>query len=222
MGSPEYQKEANTIVNTSENGLLPSFAKDSELTEKKRQQIVNAACKLFFRKGFHGTTIREIATAASMSMGQLYHYISSKDDVLFLIYRHMQTLWREHLAQCGIEDIHDPVERLREALRQTIAFMVKNRELLLFIYTETKYLDKRHLGAVLEMDNQEVVGFWRKILQGIETKEPIRGDIDLLANLVSYLMVFPPMRGWNMKNIPQEKITKGLIDFILMGLGFKV
>ena len=96
-----------------------------------------------------------------MSMGQLYHYISSKDDVLFLIYKHMQVIWFENLVRSEIEEIEDPIIRLKQALKQTTIFMLKNRELFLFVYTETKYLEKKHLRVVLEMDDKNVVGFFQ-------------------------------------------------------------
>jgi len=70
--------------------LIPFSAKDPELIKMKHQRIVDCSCKIFFKKGFHPTTIRDIATACDMSMGQLYHYISSKDDVLFLVHKEMQ------------------------------------------------------------------------------------------------------------------------------------
>ena len=42
--------------------LIPSSAKDLALIEQRQKQIVEAACKLFFKKGFHGTNMREIAS----------------------------------------------------------------------------------------------------------------------------------------------------------------
>jgi len=220
MITPKNPSGLNPVPDRRQDELLPTCAKDIDLIEKKRRQIVEGACRIFFKKGFHRTTIREIAASAGMSMGQLYHYISSKDDVLFLIYRHMQTIWCAHLVQSGIDDIEDPVEKFKEALRQTTAFMMKNRKLFLFIYTETKYLDKRHLRVVKEMDDQDVVGFWRKILREVNVEKPVWGDINLLANIVSYLMVFLPMRGWNMKENSPEDVANSLIDFILKGIGF--
>ncbi len=199
--------------------LVPSPAKDMDLIEMKHQQIVNGACRLFFKKGFHRTTIREIALASGMSMGQLYHYISSKDDILFLIYKHMQMIWCKHLAQSGVEDIKDPLQRLAEAIRHTLKFMVKNKKLFLFVYTETKYLDKRHLRVVLEMDDKNVVGFWGRLLQEADKEKENEGDLNFLANLISYLMVFLPLRGWNLRDKPTSNHLDSLINFILRGLG---
>jgi AcrR family transcriptional regulator len=201
--------------------LVPSTAKDVDLIESKHQQIVDGACRILFKKGYHSTTIREIAIACEMSMGQLYHYISSKDDVLFLIYKQMQMLWYEHLVKSGVEEIRDPLVRLAKAVRLTLEFALKNRNLFLFLYTETKYLGKRHLRVVLEMDDKTVVGFWRRLLKDVNEAKGIRGDLDFLANLVSYLMVFLPLRGWNLKEKVREKHLDAMTRFILEGVGIK-
>ena len=51
--------------------LVPSSAKDLSLVEQKQTQIVEAACKLFFEKGFHGTNMREIAAESGMSFDEI-------------------------------------------------------------------------------------------------------------------------------------------------------
>ena len=201
--------------------LVPSSAKDADLIDSKHQQIVNAACRLFFKKGYHRTTIREIALASGMSMGQLYHYISSKDDVLFLTYKQMQMLWYEHLVKSGVEEIRDPLERLTKAVRLTLGFALKNKDLFLFLYTETKYLGKRHLQVILEMDDKNVVGFWRRLLKDVTAAKRIKRDVDFLANLLSYLMLFLPLRGWNLKEKVSDPHLDGMTAFILSGLGLR-
>ena len=201
--------------------LVPSSAKDADLIDSKHQQIVNAACRLFFKKGYHRTTIREIALASGMSMGQLYHYISSKDDVLFLTYKQMQMLWYEHLVKSGVEEIRDPLERLTKAVRLTLGFALKNKNLFLFLYTETKYLGKRHLQVVLEMDDKNVVGFWRRLLKDVTGAKRMKRDVDFLANLLSYLMLFLPLRGWNLKEKVGDPQLNAMTVFILSGLGLR-
>jgi len=101
---------------------------------------VDGACRIFFEKGYHPTTIRDIVQACGMSMGQLYHYISSKDDVLYLVHKHMQNIWYEYLENSDYEEAKDPVKKLALALYQTLKFMTKNRKLIQFIYSESKYL----------------------------------------------------------------------------------
>jgi AcrR family transcriptional regulator len=199
----------------SEKHLISTPAKDEDRIQEKHRRIAAGAGRVFFEKGFHRTTIREIALACGMSMGQLYHYISSKDDVLFLIYQDMQEKWFDHLTGSRVEDIEDPRQRLREALRQTMEFMVGHHELFLFVYTETKYLARNHLQAVLEMDDQNVVGFWRRLVEGVIPE----GTVDFTANLISFLMVFPVLRGWNLEPGHMESHLDQLVDFIWRGLG---
>jgi len=198
--------------------LIPFSARNSALIEIKHQQIVNGACELFIDKGFFRTSIREIARASRMSMGQLYHYISSKDDILFLVYRNMEKIWMEHLISIGIEEIEDPFEKLLKALRSTIEYMVENKKLNQFFYTETKFLEKKQLRVALERFDKNFVGFWRRILKEVNKQKPVKIDVNFAAATISYLMFFIPLSGWNLKSKSKKNINY-LADFILRGLG---
>jgi AcrR family transcriptional regulator len=193
--------------------------RDSSLIEKRQQQIVDGACKIFFQKGYHPTTTREIAKECGMSIGQLYHYISSKDDVLYLVHRHMQRVWYDYLKKAGMKQIDDPVEKLTEALHYTLEFMIENKKLVQFIYSESKYLDKKHLRIVLDMDYQNVVGFWRSLLEEVNKTTSIKGDPDFISCIIAYLLAFLALRGWTLKDQPNKKHVDSLVDFILRGLG---
>ena len=199
--------------------LIPSSAKDLDLIEKKQKQIVEAACNLFFQKGFHGTNIREIADESGMSMGQLYHYISSKDDILFLVAKHMQELWYDYLVEFGFEETEDPLTRLTRALRSSIEFPAKHKKLLQFIYSESKYLDKEHLNIILRMDDKNVSGFFRKLLEEVNKEYAIRYDLDLAARYITFITVFIALRGWNLKPWTLKETVDFMVIFILNGLG---
>lgn len=199
--------------------IIPSSAKDLKLIEKKQEQIVEAACRLFFKKGFHGTSIREIANESGMSMGQLYHYISSKDDILFLVAKHMQELWYENLIEFGFEETEEPLARLTRAIRSSIEFPAKHKKLLQFIYTESKYLGKEHLNIILKMDDQNVSGFFQNLLEEVNKKYPIEEDIALAAKYITFVTVFIALRGWNLKQWSLEESVDFQVRFILKGLG---
>ena len=199
--------------------LIKISAKKANAIEAKHRQIVEGACRVFFKKGFHPTSMREIAEAAGMSMGQMYHYISSKDDVLFLIHKHMQTSWYQSLSDIGIEGIDDPVKRLELAIRQSLSYIVENKKLLQFIYTESKYLNKEHLRVVLEMDDTNVVGFWRDLIKDAVQHQGVEADDEFAGNLITYINVFLSLRGWNLKNRSVEDLVEFIVDFVFKGLG---
>jgi AcrR family transcriptional regulator len=199
--------------------LAFASSKNVPLVENRHQQIVDGACKVFFEKGYHPTTIRDIAKACGMSMGQLYHYIRSKDDVLYLMHKHMHKVWYDHLRRSNLEQIDDPVQKFAEALKQILQFQIENKKLIQFAYSESKYLDKRHFKVVLEMDYQHVIGFWRGLLEEVNKKKSVEGDLDILASLVAFILVFVPLRGWTLRDRPTQRVLDSLHDFILKGLG---
>ena len=199
--------------------LISSSTKNIHLMEMKHQKIVDGACPVLFKKGYHLTTIREIAKACDMSMGQLYHYISSKDDILFLVHKHMQKIWYHHLENFGVEKIDDPRQKLLTVFRHTLEFMVENKDLIQFVYSESKHLDKKHLQVILEMDDQNVVGYYRRLLKDISKHKSLKEDLNLCANLIAYLNVFLALRGWNLRKIPTKTTMQFLIDFVTRGIG---
>jgi AcrR family transcriptional regulator len=199
--------------------LIKVSAKKAEAIDKKHKQIVAGACKVFFQRGYHPTSIREISEAAGMSMGQLYHYISTKDDVLFLMHRHMQTSWYKYLTDNLQEDPDDPVKTFTDAMRLTIEFHATHKKLIQFIYSESKYLSKQHLKVVLQMDDQNVVQFWRELLVAVQRKTKLDIDINACANILVFLNVFMPLRGWNLKDRPAKEYKQQLLQFALKAIG---
>src|SRR5690625_7565598 len=65
---------------------IKSSVKDIELVERRRKQIIESAITLFKDKGFHRTTTRAIAKETGFSIGTLYEYVRTKEDVLSLVY----------------------------------------------------------------------------------------------------------------------------------------
>jgi TetR/AcrR family transcriptional regulator, cholesterol catabolism regulator len=206
---------------TAEHELQAGTA-DRELAEMKQRHIVDCASRVLFERGFHRTSIRDVAGACDMSMGQLYHYISSKDDILYLMHRHSQQMWHQHLSDAGFEQITDPVAKLEHGLRISIKYLSANRDLIQFLYTESKYLDREYLHRVLELDDKNVVGFYRHLLS--ELPGPAGERSDLAANLVAFICVFLSLRGWNLRLKSEADVDEAvdyLIDFIFRGLGIE-
>jgi AcrR family transcriptional regulator len=219
---PKPKKASKTkhqVQESPDDDLGIASTQNLPLVEKRHQQIVDGACKVFFKKGYHPTTTRDIAKASGMSIGQLYHYISSKDDVLYLVHKRMQKVWYEYLEKSNFDKIDDPLQKLRKALHYTLLFMIENKRLIQFIYSESKYLDKKHLRIVLDMDYQNVVGYWRSLLKEVDTIRPLQGDSDFLGSVIAYLLAFLALRGWTLEEKPNIKHVDSLVDFILRGVG---
>jgi AcrR family transcriptional regulator len=95
---------------------IPTTVKNKELVERRRKQIVPAGIKLFSRNGFHKTTLKELAEEAGLSYSNIYDYVGSKEDIFFLTHDFLAGSAMEILNR-SIEDIQDPIEKLRRMVR---------------------------------------------------------------------------------------------------------
>jgi len=177
---------------------IPTLVKDADLVLKRRRQIVDAAVELFVRKGFHLTTTREIAQAAGFSIGTLYEYIKSKEDVLYLV----------------CDAIHSEVEvQLRRAVkegatgRESLIGAVANyfevcdrmQDYILLIYQESSSLNPDSLKYVLA-NEERVTNIFEEILQHGEKDGTLRLDgskaVRLMAHNITVLGHMWTFRRW--------------------------
>lgn len=83
--------------------------------------ILDAACEVFARRGYHVATIREIARAARLSLAGLYHYVGGKDELLFLVLdRALDTLVRS--LDAALAAASTPEARLLALIRTHLEF----------------------------------------------------------------------------------------------------
>ncbi len=88
--------------------------KSGELVREKHLQIAAGATKLFIKKGYFKTSIRDISKATGITIGNLYDYVTRKENILYLVFDVFHSEWLEKVKEVGISKIEDPVEQLME------------------------------------------------------------------------------------------------------------
>ena len=139
-----------------------SSIKDENKIIERRQQIIDAGVKLFKEKGFHRATTRELAKAAGFSIGTLYEYIRTKEDVLFLV---CDNIFNE-VTECLLEFPSEigSVASLEKAIRQYYLLIDKMPEEFTIMYQETKSLPKEAMHYILDKEI-EMVAIFERILK---------------------------------------------------------
>ena len=64
---------------------IPTTIKNPERVAHRRTELIDVATKMFLERGFHNTSIRDIVRACSFNVASLYMYVSSKEDILYLV-----------------------------------------------------------------------------------------------------------------------------------------
>ena len=206
MKKRERTKEVSTQV------------KNPELVQRRRRQIVDAAVRLFIQNGFHKTTTRQIASAAGFSIGSLYEYVASKDDVLYLVCDAIHEEVEQGVAAALSRNTSD-LAALKEVVMEYIIVCDRMKDHLLLIYQETKSLPKKWRSHVLQNEVRITDIFVDAIARTIAGGELPRMDdrsVELLAHNIAILGHMWTFRQWFLKRqYTLEEFITFQTEFIL-------
>jgi len=99
----------------------PPFRSD----DGRWQELLDTAARIFARKGYKSATLQDIADEFGVLKGSLYHYIRSKDDLLYEVIRAVLDVGLAKLREQAAVDL-DPVERLRAIVHAHVLHLIDN------------------------------------------------------------------------------------------------
>lgn len=200
---------------------IESRVKDKKLIDIRRKEIVSASVELFVKKGFHQTTVREIAKESGMSMGALYDYIRTKEDVLFLVCDHIHTSVGKKLKDSLASD-ESSLENLKKAISGYFHIIDEFQNYMLLLYQETKSLSKEARKYVFTAE-KELTSIFEEILKMCVQEKSVRIDSKQTKVVANNIMVLGHMwafRRWVLYseysidsyiNTQTELIIKGIV-----------
>jgi len=130
-------------------------AMSEEDKEGRRSDILAAAKKVFARKGYHATTVADIAKAAKLSYGSIYWYFDSKDALFHALMESEGQALRDHVTEAlTTTPTHgSPDAPFRAAVRITFEFFESDRALVKLLFRDSYALGDRfekHLFGIYE------------------------------------------------------------------------
>ncbi|BDD88961.1 TetR/AcrR family transcriptional regulator [Desulfofustis limnaeus] len=192
--------------------------KNKELVKERRRQIVDAAVPLFIERGYHKTTTRALAQATGLSIGSMYEYISTKDDVLYLVCIAIHAEVEEAVKQALGRELVGKAA-LAEVIREY--FLVCNRmsDHILLMYQATHFLPPKWQKKVLEAELR-ITDIFIKAMRKLKSKgmlPELRDDtINLMGHNISVLGHTWSFRRWYFaKNFTIEQYIEQQTDFIM-------
>ena len=193
-----------------------SKIKNKDLVHQRRIQIVRAAAKLFAKKGYHRTSVKEIARSSGLSIGSLYDYIKNKEDILYYFYEQYVNELEKRIKE-KTKGAKDPVQKLQMALSAYMDTVDLFQDYILFLYQESKYMKKRDLINIFKLElftNDIFIDIIKKGNQGhFKVKEPFLAGV-----FISLLTCGWALKRWNLKEYKLDDYKSNLIDFFLHGV----
>jgi AcrR family transcriptional regulator len=186
----------------------------------KRRLILDAAVRVFARRGYHGSRVGDIATEAGVAHGLLYHYFASKEEVLETVFRDNfgELLERFRAVESSEEAAAEKLEGIAKILLRTwrndpdlVTVMV--REVARSPQLQSQVEEVREAFAIIQ----------RVIEQG-QADGTFRRDVDArLASWIVYGGLEEVLTGWVLGQLPDgddevARAERTAIDLVLGGL----
>jgi TetR/AcrR family transcriptional regulator, fatty acid metabolism regulator protein len=174
---------------------------ERSVTADKRRLLLDAAVRVFARKGFHAARVGDIAEEAGVAHGLLYHYFSSKEEVLATIFRET---WTDLLEAVG--DVERSDVGAREQMRQVAAILLRswrrNPDLVRVLVREVTRSSEveRRIGEI-----DAAFEALERIVRKGQAAGELREDLDpRIAAVVFYGALEEILTGWVLGQIPDE------------------
>jgi AcrR family transcriptional regulator len=102
----------------------------------RRKQIITAAMKLFAQKGYHATSMQEIAENSGLAKGSLYNYFKSKEEIAMSIFSYYYDLLFEKISEIEEDDTLSAKEKFMKQLEVQIREFYNHKDFIRMQMTE--------------------------------------------------------------------------------------
>ena len=159
---------------------IPSTVRDPKILAQRRAELVEVATTLFLERGYHKTSIRDIARACPFNLAALYMYVGSKEDILYLVAQHLVNEIVKELKPATLTD-RDPAEALRFAFQTYCRVVHRFSRHIRLLYREIESLPRPARDPILTSVESLVVIFEELLDRAVACGEVRKIDTRLIA-----------------------------------------
>jgi AcrR family transcriptional regulator len=160
-------------------------------SEQTRQQIIDAAARLFASKGFNGTSMSDLASATGLTKGAFYHHFENKDALFFAVIQSVREKWRDAV---GIEvaQAHNALDQIMILLDNHARLLRQEPTLCLVMHGLTSEMEDTNPSylAALQSVYGDMIAFIEGIIRTGQAMRQVRDDVDarlIALNIVGLL-----------------------------------
>ena len=185
------------------------------LRPPRKEQILEEAARLFGRRGYHATSMRDIGEATGMLAGSLYAHISSKEDLLFEIVLQAANQFLDRLEAIRAVDL-GPEERLRRAMRAHVGVVADNLDEAWVFHHEWKALTGERRNGVRRL-RRRYEQLWDEIVRDLPGAADPRFARLLVLSAANWTYTWYRPEG----PLSPDEVADRFSDLLLAGLGTK-
>jgi AcrR family transcriptional regulator len=181
----------------------------------RKEQILEAAARLFGRRGYHATSMREIGEETGLLAGSLYAHIASKEALLHEIVRGAADQFLSRVEEVLAAEA-DPVRRLRLAMRAHVAVVAENLEAAWVFHHEWRALSPDRREEIRALRRRYEL-LWDRVVRDLPGAEDPRFARLLVLSAANWTYTWYRPDG----PLSPEEVADRFTDLLLHGLGTK-
>ncbi|WP_449619948.1 TetR/AcrR family transcriptional regulator [Robertmurraya sp. Marseille-Q9965] len=150
---------------------------------KKKEEILRSAAAIFAEKGYHGTTMEEVAARLLMTKGSMYYYFKNKDDLLFHCH---QMIMEKSIGQME-EILNSPLtwkEKLEGAIKAHVQLATSEKSMFMVMDKPNQHFTDEYLQEILASRTKYAQYFDQILLEGISSKEFQNVDVKMVRMII--------------------------------------
>ncbi len=182
-----------------------------------REKILEAAAQIFSQKGYHATSMSDIASAVNLQKASLYHHVNSKQEILLSLLDEALDLVINKVSFVISQPI-PPEDKLRLAMRTYLKILTEQRDLAAILLLEHRSLSPNlHRRHIPRRDRFEQL--WRSLIQsGVDDGKFYVQDVSLatraLLGVMNWVVTWYREGG----SLSITEISNQYTDMILKGI----
>jgi len=189
-----------------------------ERYDRRQQEVVDRAAHVFARRGYHATSIDDLIEATGLTRGGLYHYIGSKQELLFRIHEELLEPLLERSRVILSEDA-DPETHLRRLVREWVEHVERHRDHMVVFDQERRMVEEEPRWAEVRRARKEFEDLLAGVLdrgrrEGIFALPDPQLTLLALLGMVNYLPQWYDPAG----RLDTDAIATGYCDALLEGI----
>ena len=155
---------------------------DETRFQLQRDRVLKAAADCFNRKGYSGTSLKDVANRLGLTDPALYYYVRNKEELVYLCYLRAADIGREAMERAAVEG-QTGLEQVRLYLRYHIEGMVGDKGPIA-IMSEIPSLKPDHRDEVLELSRRHSLNFEAMLKRGIVDGSIAECNVRMTGNAI--------------------------------------
>jgi len=110
--------------------------------DRKKNRILQCAADVFSKKGYHNTTVKDIASEAGVSIGSFYFYFASKEELFSALYDYMGEIFQEVMAKASQSVRGNIVLGIDQAVKSAFALLREHKDLAGLLLLDNSFISE--------------------------------------------------------------------------------